>query len=183
MPDASRNEGSTAQRPQRSRLGNILFGVGALAVLATMTLGAFAGVLFMSKLADASPFSAMVPDHGHTALVVGGIAAGGVIGLTLPTILFGMVRGGDQERPVGPRSALLKVLALILFGVYLLVGSIVVSQVGWIFPQGVTTLVAVFAIGFSWMPLAMVPWEKVGLGGVVGDRFGSHRSSGSQQAD
>ncbi|MFG2953579.1 hypothetical protein ACGF5O_07610 [Streptomyces sp. NPDC048291] len=183
MPDASRTEGSTAQRPQRSPLGNILFGAGVVVVLATMALGAFAGVAFMEKLADLSPLSAMVPDHGHTALVVGGIAAGGVIGLTLPTILFGMVRGNEQEPPVGPGSALLKMLALLVFGVYLVVGSIVVSQVGWILPQGVTTLVAVFAIGFSWMPLAMVPWEKLGLGGVVGDRFGSRLRSNSHEAD
>ncbi|MGW1625955.1 hypothetical protein [Streptomyces sp. NPDC002172] len=183
MPDASRNEGFAAQRPHRSRLGNFLFGVGALAVLTTTVLGAFAGVAFTDKLANISPISAMVPDHGDTALVVGGIAVGGVIGLALPTILFGMVRGGEQEPPVGPRSALLKVLALLVFGVYLLVGSIVVSQVGWLLPQGITTLVAVFAIGFSWMPLAMVPWEKLGLRGVVGDRFGSRQSSGSHQAD
>ncbi|MFF4114709.1 hypothetical protein [Streptomyces sp. NPDC001714] len=137
----------------------------------------------MDKLAGLSPLSVLVPDHGHTSLVVGGIAAGGVIGLVLPTILFGMVRDRGQEPPVGPASALLKVLALLVFGIYLLVGSIVVSQVGWILPQGVTTLVAVFAIGFSWMPLAMVPWEKLGLKGVVGDRFGSRHSSGSHQAD
>ncbi|MFD8815681.1 hypothetical protein ACFV23_30390 [Streptomyces sp. NPDC059627] len=73
--------------------------------------------------------------------------------------------------PVGPGSALLKVLAALVFGVYLLVRSIVVSQVGWILPPGVTTLVAVFAIGFSWMPPAVIPWKELGLGGVVGDRF------------
>ncbi|MEU0968427.1 hypothetical protein ABZ357_24415 [Streptomyces sp. NPDC005917] len=137
----------------------------------------------MDELADVSPISTMVPDHGRTALIVGGIGAGGVIGLTLPMILFGMVRGNEQEPPVGLGSALLKVLALLVFGVYLLVMSIVVSQVGWILPQGVTTLVAVFAIGFAWMPLAMVPWEKLGLGGVVGDRFGSRRPSNSHQTD
>ncbi|WP_406436399.1 hypothetical protein OHB00_20785 [Streptomyces sp. NBC_00631] len=137
----------------------------------------------MDELADLSPISAVVPDHGHTALVVGGIAAGGVIGLVLPTILLGMVRGSEKEPPVGLASALPKVLALLVFGVYLLVGSIVVSQVGWILPQGVTTLVAVFAIGFSWMPLAMVPWEKFGLRGVVGDRFGSRHPSDSHQTD
>ncbi|MEU9455176.1 hypothetical protein [Streptomyces sp. NPDC048277] len=148
-----------------------------------MTLGAFVGVAFTNKLADISPISTVVPEHGHTALVVGGIAAGGVIGLMLPVILFGMVRGNEQESRVSPGSAVLKVLALLVFGVYLLVVSIVVSQVGWILPKGVATLVAVFAIGFSWMPLAMVPWEKLGLAGVAGNRFGSRRPSGSHQTD
>ncbi|MFE3162859.1 hypothetical protein [Streptomyces sp. NPDC059224] len=157
--------------------------MGAVVVLATMTLGAFAGVAFMDGLTDTSPFTSVVPDHGHTALVVGGIGAGGVIGLTLPMILFGMVRGSDQDPPVGPGSALLKVLALLVFGVYLLIVSVIASQVGWLLPQGVTTLVAVFALGFSWMPLAMVPWEKLGLRGVVGDRLGSRHRSDSQQAD
>ncbi|MGW7240393.1 hypothetical protein [Streptomyces sp. NPDC054804] len=183
MPDASRTEGSTAQRSQRSTLGNIVFGAGVVVVLAAMALGAFAGVAFMDELADVSPLSTVVPEQGHSALAVGGIATGGVIGLTLPVILFGMVRGSEQEPRVSPGSALLKVLALLVFDVYLLVVSIIVSQVGWLLPKGVTTLVSVFAIGFSWMPLAMVPWEKLGLGGVVGDRFASRRPPNSRQTD
>jgi hypothetical protein len=86
----------------------------------------------------------------------------------------------EQEPSVGPGSALLKVLALLVFGVCLLLVSIVVSQVGWILPQGITTFVGVFAVGFSWMPPAMVPWEKPGLTGVAGDRFASHRPLNSR---
>lgn len=162
MSADSRAEQPKAQRPQRSPAGNVLFAVAAVVVLATMVLGAFAAVALLL-----SPLSALAPDDGETAVVVGCIGLGGVVGLMLPIILFGMVRGNEDTPRVGPGEALRKILALLVFGVYLAVMGVVAAQAGWILPKDITTVVAVFAVGFSWMPLAMVPWEKLGLGGLL----------------
>ncbi len=162
MSADSRAERPKAQRPQRSLAGNVLFAVAAVVVLATMVLGAFAaGALLLS------PLSAVVPEDGEHALAVGCIGLGGITGLVLPLILFGMVRGSEDTPRVGPGAAARKILALLVFAVYLLVVAVVVAQLGYVLPRDITTTVAVFAVGFSWMPLAMVPWEKLGLGGVV----------------
>ncbi|MEU5598127.1 hypothetical protein [Streptomyces sp. NPDC020298] len=170
MSADSTHEGPKAQPSRRSFVGNVAFGAGLVVVLATMTLGAFAGVMLTSDLAKASLLSTVVPDDGHTALMVGAIALGGITGLMLPVILLGMVRGSGDKPRIGPGAAVRKVLAVLAFDVYLLLVAILVSQLGWILPKGATTLVAVFAVGFSWMPLAMVPWEKLGLGGTSSPR-------------
>ncbi|MGV9500778.1 hypothetical protein ACWDQ0_21090 [Streptomyces sp. NPDC003642] len=168
-----------APRPRRSAAGNAAFGAGVLAVLTTATLGAFAAVALLGRIVDAGPLSSVVPDEGHNALVVGGIAAGGLTGLMLPVILFGMVRGTEETPRVGPAAAARKVLAVLAFDVLLLSVSFLVAQLGWLLPTQVTTVVAVFAVGFSWMPLAMVPWERFGMG----DAFGKPRGpSASHQA-
>ncbi|MDT0392373.1 hypothetical protein [Streptomyces dubilierae] len=168
-----------APRPQRSAAGNAAFGAGVLAVLATATLGAFAAVALVGRIVDTGPLSSVVPDEGHNALVVGGIAVGGLTGLMLPVILFGMMRGNGETPRVGPAAAGRKVLAVLAFDVLLLVVSFLVAQLGWLLPARVTTVVAVFAVGFSWMPLAMVPWERFGMG----DTFGKPRGpSASHQA-
>ncbi len=168
-----------APRPRRSAAGKLAFGAGVLLVLATATLGAFAAVALLGKAVDPGPLSSVVPDEGHNALVVGGIAIGGLTGLMLPVIFFGMVRGNEDTHRVGPASAARKVLAVLVFDVLLLVVSFLVAQLGWLLPAQITTVVAVFAIGFSWMPLAMVPWERLGLG----DGFGKlRRPSASHQA-
>ncbi|MEU9222818.1 hypothetical protein AB0D40_00320 [Streptomyces massasporeus] len=168
-----------APRPRRSAAGNVAFGAGALLVLATATLGAFAVVALLGKAVAPGPLSSVVPDEGHNALIVGGIAIGGLTGLMLPVILFGMVRGNEDTPRVGPASAARKVLAVLVFDVFLMVVSFLVAQLGWLLPAQITTVVAVFAIGFSWMPLAMVPWERLGLG----DGFGKLRGpSASHQA-
>ncbi|PTH89310.1 hypothetical protein C9J60_10985 [Streptomyces sp. A244] len=168
-----------APRPRRSAAGKLAFGAGVLLVLATATLGAFAVVALLGKAVDPGPLSGVVPDEGHNALVVGGIAIGGLTGLMLPVIFFGMVRGNADTPRVGPASAARKVLAVLVFDVLLSVVSFLVSQLGWLLPAQITTVVAVFAIGFSWMPLAMVPWERFGLG----DGFGKLRGpSASHQA-
>ncbi|MFF9031189.1 hypothetical protein [Streptomyces iakyrus] len=168
-----------APRPRRSAAGKLAFGAGVLLVLATATLGAFAAVALLGKAVDPGPLSSVVPDEGHNALVVGGIAIGGLTGLMLPVIFFGMVRGNEDTPRVGPASAARKVLAVLVFDVLLLVVSFLVAQLGWLLPAQITTVVAVFAIGFSWMPLAMVPWERLGLG----DGFGKLRGpSASHQA-
>ena len=54
---------------------------------------------------------------------------------------------------------------------------------GWLLPQQITTFVAVCVIGFSWVPVGLFPWEKVGLGGLSGIRPGSRRPSVSLQKD
>ncbi|GGW26342.1 hypothetical protein GCM10010320_00650 [Streptomyces caelestis] len=148
-----------------------------LLVLATATLGAFAAVALLGR---AAPLSGMVPDDGNNALVVGGIAVGGLTGLMLPVILFGTVRGNEDTPRVGPAAAARKVLAVLVFDVWLLVVALLVAQLGWFLPAQITTVVAVFAVGFSWMPLAMVPWERFGLGDVFAKRRGS---AASRQAE
>jgi len=152
-----------AQRPQRSFAGNLAFAAGFVVVLATTLLGAFALVALLLAAADAAPLSSIVPDDGRNALVVGGIAAGGVTGLVLPLVLFGMAKGNEGTPRVGAGAAGRNLLALPAFDVYVLVLAVVVAQLGWVLPKAVTTTVAVFAVGFSWMPLAMIPRERLGL--------------------
>ncbi|WP_326729874.1 hypothetical protein [Streptomyces phaeochromogenes] len=156
------------QSPGRSVAGNVAFGAGLLLVLATMTLGAFAGVALTIGLADDSFLSPAVPDDGRNAVGIGGIGMGGLLGLMLPLLLLAAVRGTEEKPRLGPGEALLKALAIVAFSVYLVVVSLLAAQLGWILPKGPTTLVSFFVVGFSWMPLALVPWERFGLGGVGG---------------
>ncbi|MFF8399278.1 hypothetical protein [Streptomyces sp. NPDC016172] len=68
---------------------------------------------------------------------------------------------------------------MLVFDVWLLIVALLVAQLGWFLPARLTTVVAVFAVGFGWMPLAMVPWERFGLG----EGFGKLRGpSASRQA-
>lgn len=159
---------SRGRSPGRSAAGNIAFGAGLLLVLATMTLGAFAGVALTIGLADDSFLSSAVPDDGRNAVGIGGIGMGGLLGLMLPLLLLAAVRGTEEKPRLGPGEALLKALAIVAFSVYLVVVSLLAAQLGWILPKGPTTLVSFFVVGFSWMPLALVPWERFGLGGVGG---------------
>lgn len=155
---------STPERTkaQRSLAGNIAFGAGAVGVLATTVLGAFAAVALLEP-----PLSGLAPEDGEHALVVGCVGLGGIVGLMVPIVLFGMVRGTEDTPRVAPGEALRKILAVLVFGAWLVVVGLVVAQLGHVLPRDLTTTVAVLAVGFSWMPLAMVPWEKLGLGGLV----------------
>ncbi|MFF3488124.1 hypothetical protein ACFYXC_33270 [Streptomyces sp. NPDC002701] len=170
-----------AQNSERSVAGNVVFGVGLLLVLATMTLGAYAGVALAGGLADDSFLEPTVPHDGRNALIVGGIGAGGLTGLLVPLILFSAVRSTEDKPRTGPGEALLKILGTLAVGVYLLLVSVVAAQVGRLLPEGATALVSVFVVGFSWMPLALVPWERFGLGkvqGLLGTSRGSVRGPG-----
>lgn len=160
MSAESRPERSKAQR---SAAGNAVFALGLIVVLATTVLGAFAAVALLLDAADTGPLSSAIPDDGRNALVIGGIALGGATGLVLPVVLFGMVKGSEETPRVGAGAAGRKLLALLAFDVYVLILAVVVAQLGWLLPKGVTTFVAVFAVGFSWMPLAMIPRERLGL--------------------
>ncbi|MGW3286042.1 hypothetical protein ACWDR3_15540 [Streptomyces sp. NPDC001002] len=165
-PSSARANARRLQRSPRSRQslgGNIAFGAGLIVVLTAMVLGAFAAVALLSKAADAAPLSTVIPDDGRAALVVGGIASGGITGLVLPVILLTLVRGTEDSPRIGPGTALLKVLAVLAFDVYVLVLAVILAQLGRVLPETVTATVAVFAIGFSWMPLAMIPRERLGL--------------------
>ncbi|CAL9467801.1 hypothetical protein SUDANB108_02788 [Streptomyces sp. enrichment culture] len=168
-----------ASRTRRSAAGSVAFAAGVLLVLATATLGAFAAVALLGRAVDPGPLSSLVPGEGQHALIVGGIAAGGLTGLMLPVILFGMVRG-NEDTPLGPVAAGRKVLAVLVFDVLLLLVSFLVAQLGRLLPQQITTVVAVFAVGFSWMPLAMVPWERFGLGEAFGKPRGPSASHQAQ---
>lgn len=156
-----------AQPAKRTFAGNVLFALAFLFVFATTMGGAFACVYLMLRLGDSTPLSSLIHEDGQGALIIGGIATGGAPGLFLPLILIAMVWGTGQDPRMGAGSAAKKVLLLILFDVYVFVLAIVVSQLGWLLPQQITTFVAVCVIGFSWFPLMLFPWEKVGLGGVI----------------
>lgn len=163
MSAESRAEGPQAsQRSKRSVAGNVAFGVGVVVVLAAMALGVYAAVALLGDAVDRAPLSDVVPEDGRIALVIGGIAVGGVTGLMVPVIVFGMVKRGEAR--VGLVGALRKILAVLVFDVYLLVVALVVAQLGWVLPKQLVNVLGVFAVGFSWMPLAMLPWEKLGLG-------------------
>ncbi|MER5468949.1 hypothetical protein [Streptomyces sp. NPDC002685] len=147
-----------------------------------MILGAFAVVSLTTGLADDSFLSPAVPEDGRSALVIGGIGMGGLTGLFLPLILLGLVRGTEEKPRLRTAEALRKVLAVLVFDVYLLAVSVVVAQLGWVLPEGLTVLLSVFVIGFSWMPLALIPWERFGLTDV-GARLGSRNGSDSNKPD
>ncbi|MFE9686010.1 hypothetical protein [Streptomyces sp. NPDC006285] len=127
-----------------------------------MTLGGYEGVTLGAALADRSFVTPAVPDDGHDALLVGGIGGGGLIGLVIPLILFAAVRGTEEKPRLRPGEALIKALATLAIGCYLLAVSLLSAQLGWIFPQRTTTVLSVFAVGFSWAPLALFPWERFG---------------------
>jgi len=164
MSAESRAEGpdATQSGARRSVAGNVVFGVGVVVVLAAMALGVYAAVALLGDAVDRAPLSDLVPEDGRIALLIGGIAVGGVTGLMVPVIVFGMFKGGEAR--VGLGAALRKILAVLVFDVYLLVVALLVSQLGWVLPKQLVNVLGVFAVGFSWMPLAMLPWEKLGLG-------------------
>ncbi|MFC9848387.1 hypothetical protein ACFWFF_00420 [Streptomyces sp. NPDC060223] len=178
MSVGSGSGAARAQSPGRSLAGNVAFGAGLLLVLATMTLGGYAGVALALGLADDSFLSSAVPGDGRNAVVVGGIGAGGLAGLLLPLILFAAVRGTEARPRLGLGEALLKMLGVLVLGVYLQIVSLLAAQLGWILPTGLVTLLSVFVVGFSWVPLALIPWERFGLGGMAG-LFGTSRGPGS----
>ncbi|MDX3454422.1 hypothetical protein PV396_21155 [Streptomyces sp. ME02-8801-2C] len=184
MSAESRSDRPQAQpAAQRSFGGNVLFAVGFLVVFATTMGGAFGAVFLMMRLGD-STLSSLVHEDGQGALIIGGIALGAIPGLYLPLMLINMVRGSGDEPRMGLGSAAKTVLGLVLFDVYVFVLAVLVSLLGWLLPQQITTFVAVCVIGFCWVPIGLFPWEKVGLGGVVGIRRpGSRRPSVSLQKD
>ncbi|MFE1285533.1 hypothetical protein [Streptomyces sp. NPDC058751] len=171
-----------ARNPRRSKAHGAAFAAGVIGVLATMTLGAFAGVSLATGLADDSVLSDAVPAEGRGSLVIGGIGVGGLTGLLVPLILAGLVKGTEKRPRLRPAEAFTKVLALLAFDVYLLAVSVVVAQSGRILPEGLTVLLSVFAIGFSWMPLALIPWERFGLT-VTGVRLGPGVRPDSHEPD
>lgn len=143
-------------KAQRSAVGNVLFAGAVIVALAAMVGGAFAAVAGLLE-----PLSGLAPEDGEHALVVGCVGLGGVVGLGVPVILFGT---GSRS---GVGDAGRRILGLLVFAVYLLVVAVVFAQLGYALPRDLTTTVAVFAVGFSWMPLVMVPWERLGLGRFV----------------
>jgi MFS family permease len=156
------------RRKGRSAAGSLAFGAGLIFVLATMVLSGFAGAALASELGENSSLAWAVPDEGLIALIVGGMAAGAVLGLLLPLLLVGMFRGTAEKPRIGPREAAVKLLAALGFCFYLSLVGLLVSQLGWLLPESVTVLVAVFAVGFSWMPLALLPGNGTGIGGIIG---------------
>ncbi|WP_191971448.1 hypothetical protein [Streptomyces luteolifulvus] len=153
-------------------------------VLVAMVLGGFAGVALTERLADASFLSAVIPEDGRGSLVIGGIGLGALTGILLPLILLGLFRGTSKTTRLRPPEAWLKLLGLLVFDVYLLVVAVVVSQLGWALPEGLTRLISVFAIGFSWIPLAVIPWEKFWLTSNIGKQFTRRsKTHGSHEPD
>lgn len=177
MSSGSESRRPEARSPRRSTARNIAFAAGLILVLTTMILGAFAGVYLTIKLADESFLAPAVPEDGRIALVIGGIGFGGVVGGFLPLTVLGLFGGTDEKPRLQPTEAVRKMLTVLVFGVYLVVVSAIVAQLGWILPEGLVALLGVFAVGFGWIPLALVPWEKFGLGGV-GGQFTLNKKAG-----
>ncbi|MFF3344857.1 hypothetical protein [Streptomyces sp. NPDC002779] len=171
MSAESRSSGAREQRAGRSLVGNIVFGAGLVLVFAAMVLGGFAGVALLLALADTSLLSAVVPDDGRSAVVVGGIAFGAITGAFVPALLIGMAHGTEEKPRVRPDAAARNVLALVIFDVFVVLLAFVLSQLGWILPERAVSLVSVLVIGLSWIPLALAPWERLGLGNVFGGRL------------
>lgn len=182
MSAGSRPGRPEVRSPRSSHAQNVAFAAGVVLVLAAMTLGAFAGVALATSLADDSFLSHAVPEDGRSSLVIGGIGVGGLTGLLLPLILMGLVRGTERKprRRLRPTEAFRNTLALLAFDVYLLLVSAIAAQLGRFLPEGLTTLLSVFAIGFSWMPLALIPWERFGLTDA-GARLGAAGDSDSHR--
>lgn len=170
MSSGSESRRPEARSPRRSTAGNIAFAAGLTLVLTTMILGAFAAVYLALKLADESFLASAVPEDGRTSLVIGGIGFGGLVGGFLPLTILGLFGGTDEKPRLRPTEAVRKMLTVLLFGAYLVLVSAIVAQLGWILPEGLVALAGVFAVGFGWIPLALVPWEKYGLGAIVGSR-------------
>ncbi|WP_405817169.1 hypothetical protein OG241_21615 [Streptomyces sp. NBC_01390] len=168
---------------RRSFAANVLFTAAFLVVAATALGGAFACVALLLKAADNSSLSALVPENGRIALVIGGIVVGGVTGMMVPLTVFAMAKGNEKEPRVGPVAAVRRILAVLVFSAYVLLVAFLVAQLGRFLPQSIVNIVGVFAVGFSWMPLAMLPWEKLGLGDVVGRRITTRVRPGSSQAE
>ncbi|MFJ8086397.1 hypothetical protein ACIQ6Y_38300 [Streptomyces sp. NPDC096205] len=145
----------------------MVFGAGLIVVLATMASGAFAGVTLVARLADDSFLAAAVPEDGLGAFIVGGLTAGGLLGLMLPLILLGSLRGNATTPRLSVGEAVGKLLLLGGICTYLLVVALVAAQLGRLLPEELTTLLGVFVVGFSWVPLALFPWRDIGLGGIV----------------
>uniref|UniRef100_A0AAU2A7A9 Integral membrane protein n=1 Tax=Streptomyces sp. NBC_00093 TaxID=2975649 RepID=A0AAU2A7A9_9ACTN len=170
MSAASRSGRAEAQPARRTLARKTLSATAFLFVFATTMGGAFAGVFLMLRLGDSTPLSSLMHEDGRGGLVAGGIVLGASIGAFAPFTLFEMVRGDENNPRLGGGAAARRALGVLAFDVYVFVLALVVSLLGWILPAVVTNLVGVFVIGFSWVPLGLFPWEKVGLGGVVGIR-------------
>jgi hypothetical protein len=148
-----------------------MFGAGLVLVFAAMILGGFAGVALLLSLADSWLLSSVVPDDGRSAVVVGGIAFGAVTGAFVPALLIGMTHGTEEKPRVRPDAAARNLLAVLVFDVFVVLAAFVLSQLGCILPERAVSLVSVLAIGLSWIPLALAPWEKLGPGNVFGGRL------------
>jgi hypothetical protein len=169
-----------ARRPaQRAFAGKLLSAAAFLFVFTATMLGAFACVALLMKAADGSSLSGLVPEDGRIALAIGGIAIGGVTGLMLPLAVLAMVTGNEEQPRVGPVATVRRILAVLVVDLYLLLVALLVAQFGRLLPQGIVNVVGVFAVGFSWMPLAMLPWEKLGVRGLVGKRITARGRPGS----
>ncbi|MFJ6730263.1 hypothetical protein ACIQPQ_35730 [Streptomyces sp. NPDC091281] len=182
MAAGSPSERHEARRSPRSTAGKLLLGSGFLVVATTTVLGAYAGAALLLGLADLAPLSSLAPDDGRGALVVGGVGAGGLTGLALPLLVLASARGTtDRPRTPWPRAGF-RALGLLAADVWLVLVALAVTQLGWLLPQQLTTTVAVFAVGFSWTPLAVAPWEGTALGRRLGLR-GPGTASGSDEPD
>ncbi|MER5910746.1 hypothetical protein ABT124_09640 [Streptomyces sp. NPDC001982] len=155
---------------------------GLLLALTAMILGGFAGVALLLGLADTSFLTPMVPDDGRNAVVVGGIALGCITGGFVPTLLMGMAHGSEDKPRIRPGTAGKNLLAVLVFDVYVVILAFILAQLGWILPERPVTLVSVLCIGFSWAPLALMPWKKLGLRSVIGKSVTPRSSSGSHQS-
>jgi hypothetical protein len=183
MSAEPKSEGLQDQRSRRTALGNVAFGAGLVLVLAAMIVGGFVGVALLLALADSSFLSSAIPDDGRNAVVVGGIAFGCVTGAFVPMLLIGMVHGTAEKPRLRPGAAVRNAFAVLIFDVYVVLVGLVLSQLGWVFPERIITVASVLVIGLSWIPLALTPWERLGLGSLFGKRPIPQAAPGSRKSD
>jgi hypothetical protein len=138
----------------------------------------------VDRLADGSFLAAAVPEDGFGAFTVGGLTAGGLVGLMLPLIVLGSLLGNPSTPRLGVGEAVGKVLILGGVSAYLLLVALIAAQLGRLLPAELTTLVGVFVVGFSWVPLVVLPWGNIGLvGRIVKKPTGSTgRPTGSDES-
>ncbi|MEU6079259.1 hypothetical protein [Streptomyces sp. NPDC047108] len=158
---SARAEGSTP-------LGKAGFALAVVVILALITVSAIGALAVMGKLTHESPLSSVVPEDGRMATAIGALAMGGVVGLFVPLTLIKAVKGSATEERTSPSAAAVQILGFLGFAVYVGLVSLIVAQLGRLLPAPLTGTVAVFAVGFSWIPLALVPWDRIGLGGLRG---------------
>jgi hypothetical protein len=148
-----------------------------------MTGCGYAAASYFFALGDDGFLAPAVPADGRVALVIGGLGIGGLTGLMVPVVLLGAVRGSAGTPRLTSAEAATKIALVLCFDVYLAVVAVLAAQAGWLLGRGGTVLLAVFFVGFSWVPLALVPWEKFGLSGVDERLRGSRKRARSVQQD
>ncbi|MGP3922637.1 hypothetical protein [Streptomyces sp. 8N616] len=167
---ASRAQQAQQQRTQKSSLGKLGFTLSLLLVLAIMTAAAIGGMRVM-VVGNTELLSAVLPEDGRGATVVGGLAFGALAGMLVPVILLSVVKPDAHGDRVSLQQGAWRLLGVACITIYLAAVSVLVAQLGWLLPENVTTALAVPLIGLSWLPAAVLAssdrFKASGLGRLL----------------